>query len=300
MAKTYLILGATGHVGSATAKALLADGEDVIAIAHDAPKGEELRRLGAQVAVADVHDADALRDVFRRGQRLFLLNPPASPSTDTSSEERRSLASILDAVEGSGLERIVAESTYGAQPGEQVGDLGVLYEMERALGSGPIPVSIIRAAYYMSNWDAALAKAQGQVHTFYPADFALPMVAPEDLGHVAARLLETDADETGVHYVEGPERYSSADVAAAFAQALGRPVEAVSTPRPGWIDALKALGFSDPAAASMANMTAITLERRYEIPDDPLRGTVSLVDYVAGLVASGRRGRAVRPRAKWR
>jgi uncharacterized protein YbjT (DUF2867 family) len=62
-------------------------------------------------------------------------------------------------LDGSGLEKIVAQSTYGAQPGEGKGDLNVLYDLEQALAAQPISVSVIRAAYYMSNWDAALKTA---------------------------------------------------------------------------------------------------------------------------------------------
>ena len=288
MAKDFIVLGATGHVGSAVVGALLGRGESVIAVTHDPGKSEALERRGAQIAVADVHDSDALRDVFRCGRRLFLLNPPAPPSTDTADEERKTLAAILAALEDSGLERIVAESTYGAQPGTRVGDLGVLYEMERALAAGSIPFGVIRAAYYMSNWEAALATArsEGKVRTFYPPDFRLPMVAPDDLGEIAARLLSEEADPSGIHYVEGPERYSSADVAAAFSEALNRDVEAVETPRDGWIPALKGLGFSDAAAESMAHMTTITRESQYEIPDRPLRGRLSLSAYITRLAAA--------------
>ncbi|RYG46430.1 NAD-dependent epimerase/dehydratase family protein [bacterium] len=285
MAETFIVLGATGHVGSATMRALLAAGERVLAVTRDAGKRAGLEEQGAEVAVADVHDSEALKAVFRRGHRLFLLNPPAPPSTDTDIEERKGMASILAAIENSGLERIVALSTYGAQPGDRIGDLGVLYEMEQALRNVPASVAIVRAAYYMSNWDMALetAKAEGKLPTLYPPDFKLPMVAPEDIGRVAARLLRDD--RTGMHHVEGPEHYSSADVATAFAEALGRPVEAVQTPPERWVASLQAAGFSDPAAESMAAMTKLTLEGSPENPEHPIRGSVTLEDYVAQLAA---------------
>jgi uncharacterized protein YbjT (DUF2867 family) len=282
----HIILGGTGHVGSALSEALIERGEPVTIVTHDPSKAHDWQQKGLQVAVADVHDVDALRRVFRQGKRLFLLNPPADPSTDTDAEERKSLASILAALDGSGLEKVVAESTYGAQPADRSGDLGILYEMEQALEAQPIPASIIRAAYYMSNWDASLktARKEGVVHTLYPANFELPMVAPRDIGQVAARLMTEPVERTGLHYVEGPELYSSSDVAAAFAAALQRPVEAVVTARERWTQAFKAMGFSDAAADSYANMTAITLEKGYSLPDAPVRGDTSLQNYVMELV----------------
>jgi uncharacterized protein YbjT (DUF2867 family) len=148
----YIILGATGHVGSAVAETLLAQGEEVMVVTRDKGKSEEWKQKGAKVAVADVNNVDELRQIFREGKRLFLLNPPASPSTDTVVEERKSMHSIISALKGSGIEKIVAESTYGAQAGDGIGDLGVLYEMEQKLAESDIPSTIIRGAYYMSNW----------------------------------------------------------------------------------------------------------------------------------------------------
>lgn len=282
----HIILGGTGHVGSALSKALIENGEPVTIVTHDPSKAHDGHQRGREVAVADVHNTDALRRVFRHGTRLFLLNPPADPSTDTDTEERKSLASILAALSGSGLKKVVAESTYGAQPAERSGDLGILYEMEQALAAQSIPASIIRAAYYMSNWDASLetARKEGVVHTMFPADFNLPMVAPHDIGQLAARLMTEPVERTGLYYVEGPALYSPFDVAAAFAAALQKPVEAVVTPREQWTRAFKALGFSETAADSYAGMTAITLDRRYSLPDSPGRGTTSLQNYVNELV----------------
>ncbi len=288
----HIILGATGHVGSALTEELLRRGEPVTVLTRDGRKASGWAQRGARVAVADARDVASLRDVFRRGKRLFLLNPPAAPSTDPAVEERATLGGILDALAGSGLEKVVALSTYGAQPGERIGDLGVLYEMEQRLAAQPIAASVVRAAYLMSNWDAALATArsEGVVHTFYPPDFALPMVAPRDVGRLAARLLTEPAGQTGLSSIEGPAACSPADVAAAFAAALGRRVVAVETPRARWREALEAAGFSAPAAESMAAMTALTLEGRVALPPAPERGATTLEAYVGELVRKAPEG----------
>ncbi|MCF2498221.1 NmrA family NAD(P)-binding protein [Dyadobacter chenhuakuii] len=282
----YIILGATGHVGSAVAETLLGRGEAVTVVTRDAEKAEKFRQKGAVVAVADVHDVESLRRVFRTGTRLFLLNPPALPDTDTIEQERRSLASIIAALEGSGLQKIVGLSTYGVHDGEGVGDLGVLYEMEQKLSGTHIPFSIVRAAYYMSNWDGFLqtAESEGKIYSLYPADFALPMVAPEEIGKFAAELLTEPVERTGLYYIEGPDEYTPADVADAFAQALAKPVEVEVIPRTEWIPFLKNSGFSQKAAESMAAMTDVTLEEKYEVSDSPMRGEISIHHYVKQML----------------
>ena len=70
------------------------------------------------IAEANVDEVVSLRAAFRRGRRAFLLNPPGDTSTDTDIAERRSVSNIFAALEGSGLEKVVTQSTGGAQPGD--------------------------------------------------------------------------------------------------------------------------------------------------------------------------------------
>ncbi len=282
----HIILGATGHIGSTLTRLLLEQKAPVTLVVRNAEKAVKWQQQGAQVAIADVLDTQRLHDIFETGERLYLLNPNAPPDTDTATEEQRRATSILQALQGSGIQKVVAQSTYCAQPGEAIGDLGVLFEMEQALEKTGIPNSILRAAYYMSNWDQSLesARESGVVYSFYPDDYKLPMVAPKDIAKVAARLMLEPIDHTGLHNVEGPDQYSPADVAAAFADALQRPVKAVEIPPDKWMESLAAAGFSPAAAASMAAMTTISAARRCEVPEDPERGNTSLQEYIRGLV----------------
>jgi len=278
----YIILGGTGRVGSATAQTLLAKRQPVTIVTRSASKGELWKQRGAEVAVIDAHDVDALRAVFRRGRRAFLLNPPAHPSSDTDVEERTTVRCILAALDGSRLEKVVAQSTYGAQPGEACGDLTVLNGLEEGLRAQPIPATIMRAAYMMSNWDAALegARRSGMLQSMLPRDLKIPMVAPKDLGAVAARLLQEPARGTETHYAEGPERYTPTDVAAAFARALGKGVDVEIIARERWEETFRSLGFSEKAARSYTCMTGLTVDGP-ALPVSPIRGDIPLTDYVS-------------------
>jgi uncharacterized protein YbjT (DUF2867 family) len=251
----HIVLGGTGHVGSALVDALLARGEPVTMVVRDRSKARPFEARGAHVEVADVHDFDALKRAYRSGDRLFMLNPPADPSTDTQAQERETVANMLRALRGSAIKKVVAESTFGARPGELIGDLNVLYEMEQGLERSGIPLSVM-------------------------------MVAPKDLGHVAAKLMTAPVEHTEHVLVEGPERYSSADVAAAYAGALQREVKAEVIRERDWLDTFKALGFSDRAAMSYANMTRTLFENDFPSVDETLHGKVSLDQYIRDQVNS--------------
>jgi uncharacterized protein YbjT (DUF2867 family) len=286
----YIILGATGHIGSVLTRLLVEQGQKVTGITSSKKHVATIESMGATAAVANVQDTTQLTEIFKKGKRLYLLNPPAPIDTDTPAEEQKNINSIIEAVKQASFEKIVAESTYGAQPGDQLGDLDVLYRMEHAVTAVHANTTIIRGAYYMSNWDMSLPTAmeKGKIYSFYPRDFSLPMVAPADIAGLVARLLQAPAESNSLHYIEGPHEYTPGDVAEAFARALQKPIEVVVIERSQWQDELEKLGFSKKAAASMVNMTALTLEGP-ERPEFPQRGTTTLDQYIRNLVLHQRR-----------
>lgn len=283
----YIILGATGHIGSELVRILLERGEAPKVVVRNHDTAQRFRERGANAAVADIHDTAALHEAFADGTRLFLLNPPADPSLDPDVEERVTARSILTALERSPIERIVAISAYGATQGERIGDLGTLFDLEQGLAAQAIPFSVLRSAYYMTNWDTALAGARehGVLPSFFPIDFRLAMVAPRDIAEVAAELLTAPEVGPALVHVEGPERYTAAQVAAAFRSALGKPVNAIETPPERWQPTLTKLGFSPAAAESFAGMTQLALRVRVPEPSETRHGSTSLDRYVADLVS---------------
>ncbi|WP_298938581.1 NmrA family NAD(P)-binding protein [uncultured Ruegeria sp.] len=282
----HIILGGTGQVGSATAHALLKQGQKVTVVTRDESHADELKNRGAQVAVADIRDLTALRDVFRSGTRAFLLNPPADPSSDTDTEERANVAAIIGALDGSGLEKVVAQSTYGARPGKPCGDLTVLHEFEQRLAAQPIPTAINRGAYYMSNWTGMLdiVRETGTLPSFFPDELSLPMVSPDDLGRVAARRLTEPVSNTGTLHIEGPNRYTPRDVAKVFSDALGRPVEVQEIQRGELEQTFRQFGFSKEAAASYACMTGAVIDGETDTADAPSRGDTTLSEYIRSII----------------
>jgi len=281
----FVVLGASGHIGDALVTELLKRGQEVLALTHDPSKIAGFHNRGVEAMVVDVHDVDGLRAAFRRGNRAYLLNPPAPISADTDREERASAKAILQALEGTSLEKVVLQSTYGAQPGDRIGDLSVLFEFEQGLRSQSTPVSVLRAAYYMTNFDPLLPQAkEGQLPTMFPADFCLPMVAPTDIAASAVDLLAAPPEPFEIHYIEGPDRYTLTDMAKAFESALHRNIEVESIPSDQWQRSYRALEFSPEAVESFARMMKTTIEKGPEAPLAPHKGQTSVDRYIRSLV----------------
>lgn len=281
-----IIIGATGNVGSALAKRLLSMEKPTTIVTHSPQNVEEWQNRGATVAVVDIRDSDALRDVLSTGERLFMLNPPGDVTQNSIQQEKETVQSMLEALTGTSIKKVVAESTYGAQKGDGLGDLGVLFEMEEGLRESRIPLSVVRGAYYMSNWDMALESAhdQGFIYSLYPESFALPMVSPKDLGEFGAKLMTEPIQSHGTYYVEGPQKYSPAQVATAFSKALGHKVKTIEIPQDRWVPWMMENGMSKESAESTAKMTKITLERDYKVPRNPVHGSTTLESYISQLV----------------
>lgn len=281
-----IILGATGHIGSILSEKIKAGGKKLIVVTHDAHKVKDLTQQGYTVEVVDIYNSLALSKVLDMGQRAFIINPPANPITDTDTEELKTVHSIVEAVKNSSIKKLVVASTYGAQNIQRAGDLGVLYELEQQLQQLQKPVSIIRSAYYMSNWDGALQtiEKESAIYSFFEEDLEIPMIAPTDIATLAAKLLAQPIDHTETHFLEAPEKYSSQDVAKAFSNALNKAIKVITIPENKWIDHYQKIGFSTEAAESYAQMTKIVAKENYEKPNHPTLGCTTLEQYVAELV----------------
>ena len=90
------------------------------------------------------------------------------------------------------------------------------------------------------------ARRRGRSQFLQPLDKAVPMVATADVGRVAGQLLQETWSGKRVVELEGPRRVSPNDLAAAFAEILGRPVRAEAVPRETWGALFRAQGTRDP------------------------------------------------------
>ena len=97
-----------------------------------------------------------------------------------------------------------------------------------------------------SSWDVAPAQ-NGVIQSFLqPLDKPVPMVATTDIGRLAAELLQETWNGHRVVELEGPRRVSPADIAATFADLLGRPVRVEAVPRDTWKALFESQGMKNP------------------------------------------------------
>lgn len=245
----FAITGITGQVGSAAGASLLARGERVRAIVREEAKGASWRERSADVAFATVEDAASLARAFSGTEGVFVLLPPNFAPSPGFPEARRQIAALKEALIAARPPKVVVLSTVGAQHDHDIGILHALWLLERELGTLPIPVAFLRAAWFMENaaWDVDAARRTGTIDSYLaPLDHRIPMIATADVGATVAELLLETWTGKRVVELEARERYSANDLAAGLGQALGRPVRAQAVPREAWAERFRAQGSAWP------------------------------------------------------
>jgi uncharacterized protein YbjT (DUF2867 family) len=244
----FAVTGITGKVGAAVARGLLAADQPVRAVIRDRSKSAPWARLGCDIAVAEVEDTGALTTAFEGTAGVFALLPPVFDPAPGFPDSMRLISSFSAALAGAKPGRVVALSTIGADsPHPNL--LNVLGQLEKVLGSLPMPVTFLRAAWFMENaaWDIASAKS-GLIQSYLqPLDRAVPMISTEDVGRAAAVLLQERWEGKRVVELESAQRVSPNALAAAFAEVLGTPVRVEAVPRDQWESIFRAQGMKHPA-----------------------------------------------------
>jgi len=205
----FVIAGVSGNTGKVVASTLLAEKQAVRVIVRKASEGEAWKARGADVAVADLDDAVALKEALRGAKGAYLLLPPQMQSDDARTTNAKRTAGYVQAIDASGIPNVVFLSSIGAQHANGTGPITSLHDGEAALKKSRATVTVVRASYFMENWGGSLyGLAQGQLPSFLTIDRVIPMVAAEDIGRTLARALLEGGRAHSIIELSGPRDYS--------------------------------------------------------------------------------------------
>jgi uncharacterized protein YbjT (DUF2867 family) len=284
----YVVTGATGNTGKVVAETLLSQKKPVRVVVRDARKGEAWRARGAEIAIAELDDAETLGRALRGAEGAYLLLPPQMASTDVRADNARRTAGYVKAVEASGVPHVVFLSSIGAQLPDGTGPITSAHDAEIALAKTRAAVTFVRAAYFMENWAGSLyALGQGALPTFLDADRAAPMVATKDIGTTAARALVEGGRGRTVVELAGPRDYTPRDVAAALERLTGKPIALQVGPIDAMPAALTGAGLNEHWAGLFQEMTRAFNAGRIDWERGAaraVRGATPIDDVLASLV----------------
>jgi uncharacterized protein YbjT (DUF2867 family) len=216
-----LVVGATGNTGSGLVPALLAGGARVRALLHSPAKAEALRKLGAEVVVADLGKPESLAPAVEGVDRIYLclFNGP---------EQANHGRNLIAAARRAGKPHVVY---HGASGSDRSRIIRHIAEVETALRASGLPWTILRPTFYLQNTMMAIQSVIAQGAIYLPMKQGrMAMTDVRDIVDVAARVLLDGGHEGKTYTLTTPEAFTIGEFATALGAELRRPVNYVDVP----------------------------------------------------------------------
>jgi len=223
----YVIMGATGNIGSKLANILLDKGEKVKVIGRSAERLKPFVDHGAEAAVGDVSEVGFLTDVFKGADAVFALIPPVYTANDFRGYYNEIGANIVKSIQESGVRHVLFLSSLGAHLPEKTGPVKGLFDVEQRLNKlDDVNILHLRPTYFMENLLAniGMIKNTGINGGTIKGDMKFAMIATKDIAPVAAdHLLKRDFSGKTVHELLGERDISMEEVTKVFGEKIGKP-----------------------------------------------------------------------------
>jgi NAD(P)H dehydrogenase (quinone) len=230
----FLVVGAGGShgaTGNHAARQLLARGLCVRAFVRQADeRADQLRELGAEIAVGDIRDYEVVRATLDGVQRAYFTYPLADGLLLAT-------ATFAAAGKQTGLQSVVNMSQITARPDHASPAARQHWLAERVLDWSGIGVTHLRPPFFLENLfnvAAPTVRTEGKIYLPYGQGRHAP-IAGEDVARVAVGILTDPAAHQGKTYVPtGSASLSMQEQASVFSRVLGRPVEYLDIPVERW------------------------------------------------------------------
>jgi NADH dehydrogenase len=232
-----LVAGATGVLGSATTKQLLAQGHTVRAMTRTPAKAAELGRLGAEIVQGDLREPDSLRracegaeKVLATAHSLMGRGREASKYVDDAGHKQ-----LIDIAQAAGVQHFVYTSANGVSPDHPTRFGRIKYDVEQYLQRSGLNYTILRPTAFME-WHAHTfigqpILEQGQVTLLGRGENPRNFVAGDDVARFAVIAL-TDPQASGqIIDIGGPENWSNMEVVALYEALAGHKAKVKHIPR---------------------------------------------------------------------
>lgn len=233
--KKIVILGSAGNTGKPAALALLAKGHHVTVVGRSADSLTELTAKGATAAVGEIADTAFLTRILTGADAAYTMLPPNLAAPDYMAYTDKLGESVAAAVRASGIKYVVNLSSQGADLPSHTGPVvsGHRQEIRLNLVAG-LNVMHLRPGYFLTNLFAFVPMVQYMniIGSLAAGDVSFPMIAPADIGAVAAQHLDAlDFSGRNTRDLLGAANYSFNEVAAQLSKLLGRNIPYVQLDR---------------------------------------------------------------------
>jgi uncharacterized protein YbjT (DUF2867 family) len=258
-----VITGSLGHISKPLAQTLVHQDHTVTVISSNPGRAQAIEALGAIPAIGSVEDAAFLAASFTGADAVYLMEPPGNffdPNFDVDTYYSRLSSNFVQAVQQSGVRRVVHLSSVGAHTDKGNGILAFHYNVEQILNQLPadVAISIIRPVGFYYNLLSFIPaiKSQGAIISNYDGDDKEPWVSPTDIAAVVAKEITRPFEGRTVQYVASDER-SPNEAATILGAAIGQPgLKWVAIPDEQLLNGMVAAGMNPGVARGLVEMNA--------------------------------------------
>ncbi|MGJ7510757.1 NmrA family NAD(P)-binding protein [Variovorax sp. GT1P44] len=288
------VMGATGLTGSKITHLLLKAGVHVRALGRSEEKLAALQHAGADARAGDVGDAGFLSEAFHGADAVYTLLATDRHAPDYAARQAREGEAIARAIRDSGVTRVVALSSLGADLPGATGVIASLRAQEERLRRiAGLDLFLLRAASFFENFIETLewVRQTGVLADAVDPDLPMPMVAADDIAAAAAEaLLAPDWHGVAVKELPGPRDLSHIEIARILGKRIGEPeLPYVRLSDSDMADALVGAGLSADFAGLYLEMTRAFNARMIHSdpgPTDRSSTPTDFEDFAAGLAAA--------------
>jgi uncharacterized protein YbjT (DUF2867 family) len=293
-----VVTGSLGHISQPLAEELVQKGHSVTVVSSQAQRQPAIEAIGAKAAVGTMEDVDFLTATFKGADVVYLMEALAYGSffdknLDFIAANTNIGRNYQQAVQRSGVKRIVHLSSIGAHTDKGNGILAFHYHVENLLMQLPEDVSIkfmrpVGFYYNMFQFISGI-KTQGAIVSSYGGDEKEPWVSPLDIAAAIAEEIELPFDGRKVRYVASDE-VSPNDATKILGEAIGQPdLKRVVISDEQSLNGMIAAGMNPQTAKGFVEMNAAIRTR--EIYKDyyhnrPELGKVKLKDFAKEFAAA--------------
>ncbi len=290
-----ILTGSLGNISKPLATALVQKGHSVTVITSSTNRQEEIEQLGASAAIGSVEDLSFLTQTFTGADAVYCMIPRANyfdPNLDLDAFTRKIGNNYAEAIQKSGVKRVVFLSSIGAHLKEKSGIIQRYNEIEAVLNQlSNVSITFIRPTSFYYNLLAYVPaiKNQGFISANYGADSLIPWVSPNDIAEAIAEEIETPLDEKKVRYVAS-EELSGHQTARIIGEAIGKPdLEWKLISDEETLNGLISVGMQPKIAAGLVEMYAAlyndTLGADYYKNRPSVLGKTKMADYAKEFAA---------------
>ena len=260
-----IITGSLGNISKPLTQMLVKKNHTVTVISSKQERRKEIEEMGAIAAIGTMEDVNFLTKTFTGTDIVYCME--ASSYELLFDKNFDYLTAMTDvgnnykqAIEQSGVKKVIHLSSTGAHTNKGIGLLESHYNVENILKQLPDDVIIktLRPGGFYYNVLAFIPtiKATGAIIQNYGGDQKQPWVSPADIASVIAEEMELPFDGRKIRYIASDE-LSPNEMAQILGEAIGKPdLKWLSISDEQMLNNVIAAGMNQAFAKGMIEMNA--------------------------------------------